>query len=93
MVDVSDISLIPRSSFSLIRPIPLGDIRLNRQEQPKKDFSGCCTVCSDTVRTPDKNLSGTDYAMNKNLRFSHKILLAASLIVILAFSLFTLYKD
>nr|WP_060508487.1 methyl-accepting chemotaxis protein [Pseudomonas sp. NBRC 111124] len=31
--------------------------------------------------------------MNKNLRFSHKILLAASLIVILAFSLFTLYND
>jgi len=45
------------------------------------------------VRTPDKNLSGTDYAMNKSLRFSHKILLAASLIVILAFSLFTLYND
>ncbi|MCU0123761.1 methyl-accepting chemotaxis protein [Pseudomonas vlassakiae] len=31
--------------------------------------------------------------MNKNLRFSHKILLAASLIVILAFSLFTVYND
>ena len=31
--------------------------------------------------------------MNKNLRFSHKILLAASLIVIAAFSLFTLYND
>jgi len=31
--------------------------------------------------------------MNKNLRFSHKILLAASMIVILAFSLFTLYND
>ncbi|MFV2950296.1 cache domain-containing protein, partial [Pseudomonas japonica] len=31
--------------------------------------------------------------MNKNLRFSHKILLAASLIVMLAFSLFTLYND
>ncbi|HAB01419.1 MAG TPA: chemotaxis protein [Pseudomonas sp.] len=31
--------------------------------------------------------------MNKNLRFSHKILVAASLIVILAFSLFTLYND
>jgi methyl-accepting chemotaxis protein len=31
--------------------------------------------------------------MNKNLRFSHKILLAASLIVILAFSLFTFYND
>ncbi|AIN56805.1 chemotaxis protein [Pseudomonas soli] len=31
--------------------------------------------------------------MNKSLRFSHKILLAASLIVILAFSLFTLYND
>jgi methyl-accepting chemotaxis protein len=31
--------------------------------------------------------------MNKTLRFSHKILLAASLIVILAFSLFTLYND
>ena len=31
--------------------------------------------------------------MNKNLRFSHKILLAASLIVIVAFSLFTLYND
>ena len=45
------------------------------------------------VRTPDKNLSGTDYAMNKSLRFSHKILLAASLIVIVAFSLFTLYND
>jgi methyl-accepting chemotaxis protein len=28
--------------------------------------------------------------MNKNLRFSHKILLAASLIVIAAFALFTL---
>ena len=45
------------------------------------------------VRTPDKNLSGIDYVMNKSLRFSHKILLAASLIVILAFSLFTLYND
>ncbi|MBF8721414.1 methyl-accepting chemotaxis protein [Pseudomonas guariconensis] len=31
--------------------------------------------------------------MNKSLRFSHKILLAASLIVIVAFSLFTLYND
>ena len=31
--------------------------------------------------------------MNKNLRFSHKILLAASLIVIAAFSLFTFYND
>ena len=31
--------------------------------------------------------------MNKNLRFSHKILLAAFLIVIAAFSLFTLYND
>ncbi|WP_454242993.1 hypothetical protein [Pseudomonas sp. Y3 TE3536] len=31
--------------------------------------------------------------MSKSLRFSHKILLAASLIVILAFSLFTLYND
>ena len=31
--------------------------------------------------------------MNKNLRFSHKILLAASLIVIAAFSLFALYND
>nr|WP_110994927.1 methyl-accepting chemotaxis protein [Pseudomonas sichuanensis] len=31
--------------------------------------------------------------MNKSLRFSHKILMAASLIVILAFSLFTLYND
>ena len=31
--------------------------------------------------------------MNKNLRFSHKILLAASLIVIAAFTLFTLYND
>ena len=31
--------------------------------------------------------------MNKNLRFSHKILLAASLIVIAASSLFTLYND
>ncbi|WP_300730219.1 methyl-accepting chemotaxis protein [Pseudomonas sp.] len=31
--------------------------------------------------------------MLKNLRFSHKILLAASLIVIAAFSLFTLYND
>ncbi|KAB5624263.1 methyl-accepting chemotaxis protein [Pseudomonas putida] len=31
--------------------------------------------------------------MNKSLRFSHKILLAASLIVILAFALFTLYND
>ena len=31
--------------------------------------------------------------MSKNLRFSHKILLAASLIVIAAFSLFTLYND
>ncbi|MBK5479069.1 methyl-accepting chemotaxis protein [Pseudomonas sp. TH21] len=31
--------------------------------------------------------------MNKNLRFSHKILLAASLIVIAAFAVFTLYND
>ncbi|AJO80261.1 chemotaxis protein [Pseudomonas chlororaphis] len=31
--------------------------------------------------------------MNKNLRFSHKILLAASLIVIAAFASFTLYND
>ncbi|NBA94714.1 HAMP domain-containing protein [Pseudomonas sp. R5(2019)] len=31
--------------------------------------------------------------MNNTLRFSHKILLAASLIVIAAFSLFTLYND
>ena len=31
--------------------------------------------------------------MSKNLRFSHKILLAASLIVIAAFALFTLYND
>ena len=31
--------------------------------------------------------------MNKSLRFSHKILFAASLIVIVAFSLFTLYND
>ena len=31
--------------------------------------------------------------MNKNLQFSHKILLAASLVVIAAFSLFTLYND
>ena len=31
--------------------------------------------------------------MNKNLRFNHKILLAASLIVIAAFALFTLYND
>lgn len=31
--------------------------------------------------------------MIKNLRFSHKILLAASLVVIAAFSLFTLYND
>jgi len=31
--------------------------------------------------------------MNKSLRFSHKILLVASLIVMLAFTLFTLYND
>jgi hypothetical protein len=31
--------------------------------------------------------------MNKNLRFSHKILLAAALIVITAFASFTLYND
>ena len=31
--------------------------------------------------------------MNKNLKFSHKILLAASLIVLAAFALFTLYND
>nr|WP_027619804.1 methyl-accepting chemotaxis protein [Pseudomonas sp. Pse1] len=31
--------------------------------------------------------------MNKNLRFSHKILLAAALIVIAAFTTFTLYND
>jgi len=31
--------------------------------------------------------------MTKNLQFSHKILLAASLVVIAAFSLFTLYND
>ncbi|SQH35404.1 methyl-accepting chemotaxis protein [Pseudomonas mucidolens] len=31
--------------------------------------------------------------MNKNMRFSHKILLAAALIVIAAFALFTLYND
>uniref|UniRef100_UPI003C7CEB90 methyl-accepting chemotaxis protein n=1 Tax=Pseudomonas veronii TaxID=76761 RepID=UPI003C7CEB90 len=31
--------------------------------------------------------------MNKSLRFSHKILLAVSLIVMLAFTLFTLYND
>ncbi|KIH82004.1 methyl-accepting chemotaxis protein [Pseudomonas batumici] len=31
--------------------------------------------------------------MNKNLKFSHKILLAASLIVLTAFALFTLYND
>ena len=31
--------------------------------------------------------------MNKSLRFSHKILLAASLIVLTAFTLFTLYND
>lgn len=31
--------------------------------------------------------------MTKNLKFSHKILLAASLVVISAFSLFTLYND
>ncbi|MNQ44996.1 Methyl-accepting chemotaxis protein PctA [compost metagenome] len=31
--------------------------------------------------------------MNNNLKFSHKILLAASLVVIAAFSLFTLYND
>eukprot|EP01133_Synstelium_polycarpum_P001856 gene1856-2134_t len=31
--------------------------------------------------------------MNKNLRFSHKILLAAALVVIAAFALFTLYND
>ena len=31
--------------------------------------------------------------MNKNLRFSHKILLAAALIVIAAFATFTLYND
>ncbi len=31
--------------------------------------------------------------MNKTLRFSHKILLAASLIVVAAFTLFTLYND
>lgn len=31
--------------------------------------------------------------MNQSLRFSHKVLLAASLIVILAFTFFTLYND
>lgn len=31
--------------------------------------------------------------MNKNLRFSHKILLAAALVVIAAFALFTVYND
>ena len=31
--------------------------------------------------------------MTQNLKFSHKILLAASLVVIAAFSLFTLYND
>ncbi|TWC63988.1 hypothetical protein FBY10_113154 [Pseudomonas sp. SJZ103] len=31
--------------------------------------------------------------MNKNLRCSHKILLAAALIVIAAFTLLTLYND
>lgn len=31
--------------------------------------------------------------MNKSLKFSHKILLAASLIVVAAFALFTLYND
>ena len=32
-------------------------------------------------------------AMNKNLRFSHKILIAAALIVIATFASFTLYND
>ncbi len=31
--------------------------------------------------------------MTNNLKFSHKILLAASLVVIAAFALFTLYND
>ena len=31
--------------------------------------------------------------MTQNLKFSHKILIAASLVVIAAFSLFTLYND
>lgn len=31
--------------------------------------------------------------MTKSLKFSHKILLAASLVVIAAFTLFTLYND
>lgn len=31
--------------------------------------------------------------MTKNLKFSHKILFAASLVVLVAFSLFTLYND
>ncbi|HSX70502.1 MAG TPA: chemotaxis protein, partial [Pseudomonas sp.] len=31
--------------------------------------------------------------MTQNLKFSHKILLAASLVVIAAFTLFTLYND
>jgi len=31
--------------------------------------------------------------MTVHLRFSHKVLLAASLVVIAAFSLFTLYND
>ncbi len=35
----------------------------------------------------------TQEAMTNNLKFSHKILLAASLVVIAAFSLFTLYND
>jgi methyl-accepting chemotaxis protein len=36
---------------------------------------------------------GQGIPMNSNLRFSHKILLAASLVVGTAFALFTLYND
>src|SRR5690606_4514953 len=35
----------------------------------------------------------TQVTMTQNLKFSHKILLAASLVVIVAFSLFSLYND
>lgn len=44
----------PRSSFGLIRPIPLGDIRLNRQEQPKRTFRDVALFAAIPCERPIK---------------------------------------
>src|SRR3990167_604658 len=65
-------------------------LQLSRHSQHHRTVGGA--IALHQTKT-DARTYRTQEAMTNNLKFSHKILLAASLVVIAAFSLFTLYND